>query len=234
MEPTTHTLPAGLAVQQLVPNTGTRQVQLTPDRDVLCVHRGDEDYEDMFDSRPYRIAPGFFMTTYGAAQHFRARSVVPGSRNPETSQQTSFVAIIGIVELHADGTFTVLQAVDHPREWTLFTAEERAEYSGALEGLDRAGMIDPIDRDVVIAPVSGVLQGQTPTQAASRIRGGNVNIKGGKPGARARAGVAQRIEGDEAKAAEFLRPIPPEDNPVVREAHADARQAAAEGHKPER
>jgi hypothetical protein len=79
---------------------------------VLCVHRGDEPYEDMFDGRPYKIQPGFFMTQYGAALHFKARAVVPGTRNPETRYEASFIAIVGVVELKPDGTFTRAQGVD--------------------------------------------------------------------------------------------------------------------------
>lgn len=236
MEPTRHTLPGGQAVQQLVPNTGTRQVHLTPERDVLCLHRGDEPYEDMFDGRPYRIEPGFFMTTYGAAQHFRSRSVVPGSRNPETSFQASFIVIIGIVELHANGSFDVLQAVDAPGEWTKFTEAEQAQYHDAVEALDRDAMVSPIDRDVIVAPVAGVSQGQRPGVAASRVRGGGTtSTRPGGSTKRGTARVAQAVEApDEAAAAEFMHPIPAEDNPVVREAQAATRDAIAEGHRPGR
>lgn len=243
MDPTTHSLPAGHAVQQLVPNTGTRDVKITPEREVLCIHRGEEPYEDMFDSVPYVIHPGYFMTSYGAALHFRARAVVPGSRNPETKRQTSFLAIIGIVELHGDGSFTVLKAVDKPEEWARFTPEEQLEYQDAPEALDRGGMINPIDREVIVAEVSGVTAGHTPQNSRvpakpSRIKGGgNVSTAKGRgvggSARRAAGGIDQAVEGeDPGKVAEFMRPIPAEDNPVVREAQQSAREAAAEGHRP--
>lgn len=216
--PKTHTIAANLGVQELVPQ-GSGQIALTPDREVLCVHRGDTPYEDMFDGRPYKIAPGFFRTQYGAAVHFKERAVVPGTRNPETRYQASFIAIIGVVELRPDGTFTVLKAVDDPAEWTPFTEEERAEYQDAVEALDRGGMLNPIDAEVTIVATNKIRQGQKP----SRIRGGAGSGATGR-------GRSTRIETTDEK---LMTPIPPEDNEVVREAQRDARQAAREGHKVE-
>lgn len=220
MQPKTHTIAANLGVQELVPQ-GSGQIALTPDREVLCVHRGDEPYEDMFDGRPYKIAPGFFRTQYGAAVHFKERAVVPGTRNPETRYQASFIAIIGVVELRPDSTFTVLKAVDDPAEWTPFTAEERGEYKDAVEALDRDGMVNPIDAEVMIMSTNKVRQGQKP----SRLKGG--------AGANAAAAVRSRGRATRVEVTDpsILQPIPAEENEVVREAQRDARQAAAEGHK---
>lgn len=218
IERKTHTIAADQGVQELVPQ-GSGEIALTPDREVLCVHRGDEPYEDMFDGRPYKIAPGFFKTQYGAARHFKERAVVPGTRNPETRYQASFIAIIGVVELRPDGTFTVLKAVDDPAEWTLFTEEERAEYRDAVEALDRGGMLNPIDAEVTIVATNKIRQGQKP----SRIKGGAAS------GARGRGRAVDQEVTDPA----LMTPIPPEDNDVVREAQSAARQAAREGHKVE-
>jgi hypothetical protein len=55
------------------------------------------DYTDTFDSRHYIIGPGYFEVELAAAVHFKDRAVVPGSRNPETNFQASFIAIIGVV-----------------------------------------------------------------------------------------------------------------------------------------
>lgn len=215
MNDKTHTIAADQGVQELVPQ-GSGAIALTPEQEVLCVHRGDEPYEDMFDGRPYAIKPGFFRTQYGAARHFKDRAVVPGTRNPETRYQASFIAIIGVVELNPDGTFKVLRAVDDPSEWTRFTEEERAEYKDAVEALDRQGMVNPIDAEVTIMSTSGVRAGQKP----SRLKGG----AGQRPSGRSR--VVQQESTDPA----LMRPIPAEENTVVQEAQRDARQARAEGH----
>jgi hypothetical protein len=225
MEPKTHSIAASQGVQQLVPQ-GSGEIALTPDREVLCVHRGDEPYEDMFDGRPYKIQPGFFMTQYGAALHFKARAVVPGTRNPETRREASFIAIVGAVELKPDGTFRVLKAVDDAVEWTPFTAEERHDYEGKLEALDRDGMVNPIDSDVTIVSTNEALAGRggrDKPARPSRIAGAKGSGKGGR-------GRGTQIETTDA---EVLTPIPPEENSVVREARTAAAQAAAEGHRSE-
>jgi hypothetical protein len=74
----------------------------------------DGDYTDTFDSRHYIVAPGYFEVELAAATHFKDRAVVPGSRNPETNFQASFIAIIGVVAPTGTG-FTVLKAIDPPR-----------------------------------------------------------------------------------------------------------------------
>lgn len=218
----THSIAGGSDVQQLVPQ-GSGEIAMTPDREVLCVHRGSEPYEDMFDGKPYVIQPGFFMTQLGAAQHFKARAVVPGTRNPETRYEASFIAIIGAVELRSDGTFKVLKPVDPPAEWTRFTDEERAEYEGKGEALDRESMVNPIDADVTIVPTSRVRAGKGTKEKVSRLKGGEGSSGGGR----------RRVTQQEATDPALMRPIPPEENEVLREAQAAARQAEREGHKAE-
>lgn len=213
-----HTLHPDVEIQQLVPQRGSRDVQLSPESEVLCINRGTQPLEDMWDSIPFKIPPGYFKTTYAAARHFRDRAVVPGSRNPETHQQTSFIAIIGIVD-YVQGGFKVVKPVDDPSEWESFSAAERAEYEDEPEALDRAGMVNPIDRDVTIVSTSSAVAGR-PT-APSRIKGGK-----GRP-----EGRISRAPQVEVTDPAVLQPIPPEDNPVVREARAASAQASAEGHK---
>lgn len=218
----THRLPAGLEIQQLLPQRGTREIELNAEREVLCIHRGTEPYDDMFNSVPFRILPGYFTVAYGAAKHFRDRAVVPGSRNPETHRQTSFLAIIGVVEIHSDGTFTVLRAVDHPDEWARFTVAEQAEYTGAVEALDRAGMVNAIvpAEELVIESVSGRKGGPPAPGKGSRIKGGSAATPG-------RRGATALEATDPA----LLQAIPAEHNSVLQEAQQNARLAEAEGHK---
>jgi hypothetical protein len=71
-------------------------------------------YRDMFDSGHYVIEPGYFTAPYGAAKHFQARAVVPGSRNPETNFQASFIAIIGVTAPTREG-LKVLKPIDRGR-----------------------------------------------------------------------------------------------------------------------
>lgn len=208
-----HTLHPDVDIQQLVPQRGTRDVQLSPESEVLCINRGAEPLEDMWDSIPFSIPPGYFKTTYAAARHFRDRAVVPGSRNPETHRQTSFIAIIGIVD-YVQGGFKVVKPVDDPREWETFTPAERAEYENQPEALDRAGMVNPIDRDVEIVSTSSATAGR-PAASTSRIKGGT-----GSGGRSAR--------GPQVTDPAVMQPIPPEDNPVVREAQATAVQSIKE------
>lgn len=216
---TTHTIAASGGVQQLVPQ-GSGEIAMTPDREVLCVHRGNEPYDDMFDGRPYRIMPGFFMTQYGAALHFKTRAVVPGTRNPETRSETSFIAIIGAVELRADGSFKVLKPVDDKVEWSEFTAEERAVYANKQEALDRDNMVNPIDSAVTIVRTNEALAGR----AGGRARTGRIGS--GKGGNRGGRGTQVEVTDDN-----LMTPIPPEDNTSVRESRLAAAQAASEGHK---
>lgn len=147
-------------------------VKLTPESIVLVVNRGREWLTDTYDSKHYRIPPGFFTIAYGAAQHFKNRGVVPGSRNPETNFQASFFAIIGVVAPRPDGGYTVLKPIDHVEEWDPFTDEECRLYEHATETLDRAAMVDPYEsaEDVKLVPVAG--GGNASIIPPSRVRGG--------------------------------------------------------------
>lgn len=144
------------------------------------------DYVDMWDSKHYVIAPGYFYCKLGAAKHFKDRAVVPGSRNPEERSQASFIAIIGVVSATARG-FDVLKAVDDDEEWAPFSDEEVAQYSIEIEAIDRGAMVDPIDEKV--APLA--LSGGHRQAGTSRVKSGGgtrkqtTRIEGGKGGAAA-------------------------------------------------
>lgn len=173
-------LPGVVEVQQLT-RQGVDTIVITPDTQVLCLHRGRRqtedgkpvyhanasgnrrtgwreqyfagDYKDTYDGNHYVVAPGYFTAPYGAAKHFQERAVVPGSRNPETQGQRSFIAIVGVVQALPGGGFEVLKSVDDPQDWEPFTDEQCHDYEIAFEAIDRDAMVDPIDREVVLAGV---------------------------------------------------------------------------------
>jgi hypothetical protein len=145
------------------PRRGEPRLHVVRERGVAY----EGDYQDTYDSRHYVIAPGYFEVELGAATHFKDRAVVPGSRNPETNFQASFIAIIGVVQPTADG-FKVRKPIDQREDWEPFTDEECKQYEVAFEALDRANMDDPIDRDVVVTTPASMEAGRTP----SRVKGG--------------------------------------------------------------
>lgn len=232
------TLPMETAVQQLVPeSSGT--ILLTPERRVLCIHRGRRltdngrpipinprhnpddpktacvgDYTDTFDSKHYVVKPGYFEVEYAAAIHFRNRAVVPGSRNPETGFQASFIAIIGVVQPTAAG-FKVVKAVDDAVTWDAFTDEECEQYEVAFEALDRSSMVNAIQPDVRLAQTNNTLAGAK----ESRVRGGGSGSR--------RGGRKTDVTATDPS---VLQPIPPEENESVRASLAATAQAQAEGH----
>lgn len=172
-------------IQELKPQS-SGAIQITPETIVLCVNRGREPLLDTFDSRHYKIQPGYFTIQLGAAKHFKARAVVPGTRNPETKFEASFISIIGVTVPTADG-FRVAHPIDDPAQWPPFTDEECREYGHALEALDRASMVDPIDDDVEIVPTRGQRNEDAKNAAASRLKGGT----GGRRGPTAISGTGK-------------------------------------------
>lgn len=189
-------------VQDLKP-VDSGAIALTPDTIVLCRNRGRETYVDKFDSRDYQIGPGSFTAPYGAALHFKRRAVVPGSRNPETGFQASFITIIGVVHPKPGGGLKVVRPIDDAVEWDPFTDDECREYGHAVEALDRASMVDPIDSDVTLVPTRGQANEDAKEKAASRIR------QGGGAG----RGKGTRIEGS---GKDQLRPGRTDDNEATR------------------
>jgi hypothetical protein len=182
----------------------------------------DGDYTDTFDSRHYIVAPGYFEVELAAATHFKDRAVVPGSRNPETNFQASFIAIIGVVAPTGTG-FRVIKPIDPPEDWEPFTDEECASYEIAFEALDRDGMANPIDRDVQLASTSSVIAGRPDGGKPSRVK------SSGKSG----GGRTQRGASIEVTNAEILKPIPPSENSTVRQIQADTAKAQSERAKGE-
>lgn len=156
-------------VQNLQPDS-SGVIVIGPETSVLCVHRGREIYRDMFDSRTYSIAPGYFTAPYAAALHFKKRAVVPGTRNPETASETSFIAIIGVAVPTREGTMKIVKPVDDAVDWDPFTDDECREYGHAIEALDRSHMLDPIETSVSILPTRG--QANEDAKAKSRLHGG--------------------------------------------------------------
>lgn len=141
------TAPAGAKVVNLVPDSAGGE-ELTPKTRVLCVNRSNVPYQDKCDGRDYTCPPGLFEVEYEVANHFRERSVIPGTRDPITGKQEHYIAIVGIDR--AD------------RCEPLSRAEDDAAKS-APEAIDRQSM-DGADRDVKVIS----------TQAArSRTAGGN-------------------------------------------------------------
>lgn len=200
-------------VQELKPQS-SGAILLTPETIVLCVNRGREVVADTFDSRHYEILPGYFTIQLGAARHFKARAVVPGTRNPETRFEASFISIIGVASPTPNG-LKILHPIDDSEDWPPFTDEECREYGHAVEALDRAGMVDPIDGQVEIVPTRGQANEDAKAKGASRLKGG----KGGKGGK-----AATRITGTGIDKG-VLKPGNTEPNEAVRQIQADLARA---------
>lgn len=142
------------------------EIKLTPDTTVLCINRGRRQLRDTFDSRHYVIPVGYFTIPYGAALHFKNRQVVPGSRNPETNYQASFISIIGVASPHAKGLH-IAKPIDDEVEWPAFSDEECDQFGEAKEAIDREGLGEGA---VEIRSVRG--GGNAGVIPGSRIKGG--------------------------------------------------------------
>jgi hypothetical protein len=118
-------LPSGTKVNAVVPKD-LNGVELGPKTRVVCINRGDQPYFDKCDGRDYVVPPGFFEVEHEVADHFRLRSVVPGSRDPVTGSQENYIAIIGI---------------DPPEQCEPFTRAVQDKYEQSVEALDR-GLIE--------------------------------------------------------------------------------------------
>jgi hypothetical protein len=143
-------LPEGVKPVSLVPD-GAKQ-ELDPKTRVLIVNRGTQAYRDKFDGRDYTVPPrAVAEVEFEVADHFRNRSVVPGSRDPISGKQDRFIAILGI---------------DRPERCAMLTADEQVKADTAVEAIDPEAVDAPGRRQVVS------------TQAArSRTAGGNRNRK---------------------------------------------------------
>lgn len=176
------------------------------------------DYVDTYDSRHYIIEPGYFTAPYGASLHFKARAVVPGSRNPETTTEASFISILGIAEPTSRG-LKIVKPVDDREDWEPFTDEECAEYGMKVEALARDQMVDPIvaAADVQFLDPTQVLAGGrqgTPGKPPSRVSGA------GGAGQRPAGGRRQATRIETTNGA-ILEPLDPADNAAVQEISRD-------------
>jgi len=146
-------LPENVVVHQFAPDH-LKGVELTDQAIVVIINRHpNKPYRDKFDGVNYTIPGGHIgEITFGAAQHFRERSVVPGSRNPETHKEDHFIAILNI---------------DPPERCQPFTDEQAARIDAMPEALDRSA--DPsafqlISAEVAHAAIAGISGTAKPVQ----------------------------------------------------------------------
>jgi hypothetical protein len=170
------TLPVGTEVVNLVPE-GLGGTELTPKTRVVIINRSAHPYHDKHDGRDYIVLPGLSEVEYEAADHFRSRSVVPGTRDPITGKQEHFIAILGI---------------DPEERCVPLTEGEQLQADEAPEAIDRTSM-SGADRDVKVVS----------TQAArSRTAGGGTRrvrqSVEGNDGSAAPAGATAPIVGGDA------------------------------------
>lgn len=126
-------------VRDLMPESAGG-LALGPETPVVVIHRGRHVIVDKFDGRDYRIMPGYTRMPYGAARHFQARQVIPGTRNPEIGTQQSYLGIPG---------------VDDAWMCEPLTEEELQRFGAAIEAIDRSAFSDPADREVKTIPLGG-------------------------------------------------------------------------------
>lgn len=96
--------------------------------------------QDKFDAVDWTVpGPGLYEVPYEVALHLRARSVVPGSRNPGTGKQLSQ---IGIVRTSWG------DPIDPPAACEPFTEDQVSDFWSHVEAIDRASMLLPSQRNV--------------------------------------------------------------------------------------
>lgn len=145
------TAPDGAKILNLVPDSLGGE-ELTPETRVLCINRGATPYRDKYDGRDYTCPPGLFEVEYKAADHFRGRSVIPGTRDPITGKQEHYIAILGI---------------DRADRCEPLTKAEDDKAAAAPEAIDRTAMDGPAKHVQVISTMA----------ARARTAGGNRRIK---------------------------------------------------------
>jgi hypothetical protein len=113
---------------------------------VLCINRGRKTLLDTFNANHIEIPPGHFITEYEAAQHFRERLIVPGTKNLEVGGFVSWIGILGTT----DGRIAVdAEALCQP-----FTDEELQAFGEKVEAIDRNAFSDPRARNVAVVRTS--------------------------------------------------------------------------------
>lgn len=149
---------------------------------MTCINRGSEPYIDKCDGRDYIVPPGYFEVEYEVADHFRLRSVVPGSRDPLTGAQESFIAIIGI---------------DPPERCVPFSADAEAQYAQQVEAIDRTVVEQEQGGKGVVVP-TGRARARTAAGGGSRRR--DISVQENDSTREATGAMAPPTDGDAARA----------------------------------
>src|SRR5689334_7264451 len=112
-------VPDGVEVRSLVSKHGGGE-PLTAETIVRAINRGDEPIVDKYDGEDKIVPVGWFEGPYGMVKHFQNRAVVPGTRNPDTKHQKSFIGIFNIAP---------------PERCVPFTAAEMRHFRGLPEAI---------------------------------------------------------------------------------------------------
>lgn len=138
----------------LVPEAKAQRKELTPETPVVIRNRGLRTLRDKFDGLDYAIpaGPGTFWLPYGAAKHFQARLIIPGTRNGVNGFQ-SYIAILGI---------------DPPDQCEMFDQAEFDRQQAIVEGLDRS-QLDPERQDVKVLTTATARAGIAGQGAGRRV-----------------------------------------------------------------
>lgn len=138
----------------LVPEAKATRQELTPETPVVIRNRGLRLLRDKFDGQDYAIpaGPGTFWLPYGAAKHFQARLIIPGTRLGTGGAQ-SYIAILGI---------------DPPEYCEMFDQAEYDRQQRIVEGLDRSSL-DPERQDVRVLTTATARAGIAGQGAGRRV-----------------------------------------------------------------
>ena len=174
-------LPEGTPVNNVVP-TDLKAQELGPKTRVLCINRGSEPYVDKCDARDYVVPPGYFEVEYEVAEHFRLRSVVPGSRDPVTGAQDTYISIIGI---------------DPPERCVPFSDADQEAFSHAVEAIDRTVVEQEQGGKGTVVPTSRA-RARTAGQAGSRRR--DISVQENDSTREAQGAMSPPVDGDAVRA----------------------------------
>jgi hypothetical protein len=158
---------------------------LTADTPVVIINRGNAPVEDRYDGEPWIIPPGHFTVPYGVAMHLRDRSVVPGSRDPISGKQKSFIGILN---------------VDPEERCRPFTEAELRRFKLMPDAIDPAARSEPVEL-VNVADVRARMlsnQGVDIEEQAAQSDPGVLT----KPAREDHEGLKLQRAGEAAKAAE--------------------------------
>lgn len=102
---------------------------LNPDTPVVIINRGNTAVCDRYDGEPWEVPPGHWTVPYAVAKHLQNRAVVPGSRDPVSGRQSSFIGIVG------------LDSADRCRP---FTPEQMKRFGLAVDAIDPAARSEAV------------------------------------------------------------------------------------------